>query len=44
MNEQLRFIVDTLNKPPYTKRYNLVTFSSLDSFGLLQVGTCRGEA
>ena len=37
MNQQLRFIVDTLNQAPYSKRFNLVTFDSLDSFSLLQV-------
>lgn len=37
MNQQLRYIVDTLNQPPYNKRFNLVTLDSLDSFSLLQV-------
>lgn len=37
MNQQLRFIVDSLNQPPYNKRFNLVSFDSLDSFSLLQV-------
>ena len=37
MNQQLRYIVDTLNQPPYNRRFNLVTFDSLDSFSLLQV-------
>ena len=37
MSQQLRFIVDTLNQPPFSRKYNLVTFDSLDSFNLLQV-------
>lgn len=37
MSQQLRFIVDTLNQPPFSRHYNLVTFDSLDSFNLLQV-------
>lgn len=37
MNQQLRFIVDSLNKPPYGRRFNLVSFDSLDSLSLLQV-------
>lgn len=37
MSQQLRFIVDTLNQPPFSRRYNLVTFDSLDPFNLLQV-------
>ena len=37
MSQQLRFIVDTLNQPPFSKQYNLVTFDSLSSFSLLQV-------
>ena len=37
MNQQLRYIVDTLNQPPYNKRLNLVTFDSLDTFSLLQL-------
>lgn len=37
MNQQLRYVVDTLNLPPYNKRLNLVTFDSLNTFSLLQV-------
>lgn len=37
MSQQIRFIVDKLNEPPFSKRFNLVTFDALDSFNLLQV-------
>lgn len=37
MSQQIRYIVDSLNQPPYSKRFNLVSFDSLDSFSLLQV-------
>ena len=37
MTEQLRLIVDTLNQPPFSKQFNLVTFDSLNSLNLLQV-------
>ena len=37
MSQQLRYIVDALNKPPFSKQFNLVTFDSLDSFSLLQL-------
>ena len=37
MSQQLRFIVEGLNQPPFSRRYNLVTFDSLDPFNLLQV-------
>ena len=37
MSQQLRYIVDALNAPPYNRHYNLVTFDSLDSLSLLQV-------
>ncbi len=37
MSEQLRFIVDTLNHPPFSKQLNLVTFDSLNSLSLQQV-------
>ena len=37
MSQQLRYVVDTLNLPPFSKQFNLVTFDSLDSFNLLQV-------
>ena len=37
MSQQIRFIVDKLNEPPFGRRFNLVTFDSLDSFSLLQL-------
>lgn len=37
MSQQIRFIVDKLNEPPFSKRFNLVSFDALDSFSLLQV-------
>ena len=37
MSQQLRYIVDELNAPPYNRHFNLVTFDSLDSLSLLQV-------
>ena len=37
MSEQLRFIVDKLNKEPYNKSYTIITFDSLDSLNLMQV-------
>lgn len=37
MSQQIRFIVDKLNEPPFSKRFNLVSFDALDSFNLLQV-------
>lgn len=37
MSQQIRFIVDKLNEPPFSRRFNLVSFDALDSFNLLQV-------
>ena len=37
MSQQLRYIVDQLNAPPFSRRYNLVSFDSLESLSLLQV-------
>ena len=37
MSQQLRYIVDQLNGPPFSRHYNLVTFDSLESLSLLQV-------
>lgn len=37
MSQQIRFIVDKLNEPPFSKRFNLVTFDALEAFSLLQV-------
>lgn len=37
MSQQIRLIVDKLNEPPFSKRFNLVTFDALEAFSLLQV-------
>ena len=37
MSSQLRYIVERLNGPPFARRYNLVSFDSLDPQALLQV-------
>ena len=37
MSQQLRFIVDKLNEPPFSNKFNMVTFDALDTFNLLQV-------
>lgn len=37
MSQQIRFIVDKLNDPPFSKRFNLVTFDALETLNLLQV-------
>lgn len=37
MGEQLKFIVDQLNKPPFNKSLNLISFDSLQPLQLLQV-------
>nr|XP_023417788.1 intraflagellar transport protein 81 homolog [Cavia porcellus] len=37
MSDQIKFIVDNLNKEPFRKNYNLITFDSLDPMQLLQV-------
>ncbi|XP_040091524.1 intraflagellar transport protein 81 homolog [Oryx dammah] len=37
MSEQIKFIVDNLNKEPFRKNYNLITFDSLEPMQLLQV-------
>ena len=37
MSQQHRLIVEKLNQPPFSKRYNLVTFDALEAFNLLQV-------
>ena len=37
MSQQLRFIVDKLNEPPFSNKFNMVTFDALDPFNLLQV-------
>ena len=37
MSSQLRYIVERLNTPPFSRRYNLVSFDSLGPPALLQV-------
>ncbi len=37
MSQQIRFIVEKLNAPPFSSKFNLVSFDSLDSFSLLQI-------
>lgn len=37
MSQQIRFIVDKLNEPPFLKKFNLVSFDALDSFSLLRL-------
>ncbi|KAK2557485.1 Intraflagellar transport protein 81-like protein [Acropora cervicornis] len=37
MSEQLKYIVDELNKEPFKRSYNLISFDSLQSLQLLQV-------
>ncbi|XP_053328825.1 intraflagellar transport protein 81 homolog [Spea bombifrons] len=37
MSDQLKFIVERLNKEPFKKNYNLITFDSLEPVQLLQV-------
>ena len=37
MNEQLKYIVETLNQPPFSKRLTLIAFDSLEPAVLLQV-------
>ncbi|XP_029296543.1 intraflagellar transport protein 81 homolog isoform X1 [Cottoperca gobio] len=37
MSEQLKFIVEQLNKDPFKKNFNLITFDSLEPMQLLQV-------
>ena len=39
MSEQLKFIIGELNKEPFKKQYNLISFDSLDQLQLLQVLT-----
>lgn len=36
MSEQLKFVVEQLNKEPFKKNLNLITFDSLESMQLLQ--------
>lgn len=37
MSEELRFIVERLNKDPYNKSFTIISFDSLDPLNLLQV-------
>ncbi|XP_033126976.1 intraflagellar transport protein 81 homolog [Anneissia japonica] len=37
MNESLKYIVEQLNKPPFSRSYNLISFDSLQPLQLLQV-------
>lgn len=37
MGEQLKFIIEQLNKEPFKKNFNLITFDSLEPTQLLQV-------
>lgn len=37
MGEQLKFIIEQLNKEPFEKHFNLITFDSLEPTQLLQV-------
>uniref|UniRef100_A0A673ZLM2 Intraflagellar transport protein 81 homolog n=1 Tax=Salmo trutta TaxID=8032 RepID=A0A673ZLM2_SALTR len=37
MSEQLKFIVEHLNKDPFKKNFNLITFDSLEPMQLLQI-------
>lgn len=37
MSQQIRFIVDKLNEPPFSRRFNLVSFDALEAFSLLQL-------
>lgn len=37
MSEQIKYIIQELNKDPFNKTYNLITFDSLEPLQLLQV-------
>lgn len=37
MSEQLKFIVEQLNKNPFKKNFNLIKFDSVEPMQLLQV-------
>lgn len=37
MSEHLKFIVEQLNKDPFKKNFNLITFDSLEPMQLLQI-------
>ena len=37
MSEQLKFLVEELNKPPYQRNFNLISFDALHGNQLLQI-------
>jgi intraflagellar transport protein 81 len=37
MSEQLKYIVNKLNRSPFNKNFNLISFDSLNSEQLIQV-------
>jgi intraflagellar transport protein 81 len=37
MSEQLKYIVNELNRSPFNKNFNLISFDSLNSEQLIQV-------
>ena len=37
MSDQLKFLVEELNKPPYNHNYNLISFDALHGDQLLQI-------
>ncbi|GFY45507.1 intraflagellar transport protein 81 homolog [Trichonephila inaurata madagascariensis] len=37
MSEQIKFIIQELNKEPYNKKFNLISFDSLRTDNLLQI-------
>ena len=37
MSEQLKFLVEELNKPPYQRNFNLISFDALAGDQLLQI-------
>ena len=37
MSEQLKFLVEELNKPPYQRNFNLISFDALHGDQLLQI-------
>lgn len=39
MRDQLKFIVQWLNKEPFNKNFNLISFDSLEPLSLLQILT-----
>ena len=44
MSEQLKLIIQELNKEPFNKTYNLISFDSLEPIQLLQVlNDCLSE-